>query len=207
MKASIFSFSKLVLLSLAFALSGCCDCPECPENPPVVNTEFSAVEHLSMYFQTLHPADQRAVFKGLPARARYDLVKNHLEQEKEVASSEMQKSYIQSIIGFIKPAHYDDKTPLPEQAMMFLNQKAQEGMEVYGGDNAKLSSVIYEMGGDTDADIVIAVWQKPDCECNMSIDLCVFGNCGVFDCTASVGGCGPVWAMPCDGMCLNPDEE
>lgn len=203
----ISNLLKVTLLGVILSLGSCCDCPEIPEQPAPEPAEYSGQEHLQMYFQSLHPTDQRVLFKGLPAQVRFDLVKNHLEKEKASAGNQVEADYIQSIIAFLKPEYYDDKAPLSEQAMMFLNQKVQEGLEVYGGDKAKLSSVIYELGGNAEADIVIAVWVKPDCECNMAIDICVFGDCGVFDCTASAGGCGPVWAMPCDGMCLDPDED
>ena len=204
MKTSFFK--KVFIVGFVLALGGCCDCPEEPVEPPVTPVEYSAADHLRMYFETLHPKDQRAMFRQMPYQTKYALMSSHLNNRLSLAEGDEEVGYIQGIIDFLKPEHYMDTALMSAEGMEFLSGTAERGLEVYEGNKERLSEVLYKIGGDENADIIIAVWQKPDCECNMAIDLCVFGDCGPFDCTVSVGGCGPVWAMPCDGMCLIIDE-
>lgn len=205
MKTIIFKAALLAVVVLS--LQACCNCPEATETEPAKQIEYSSADHLRMYFETLHPKDQHALFAEMPYQTRYSLVDSHLKNRLAMAEGDREVNYIQGIIDYLKPEHYKDAAMLDAEGMAFLKSIAEHGMEVYGGDKERLSEVLYEIGGDQNAEVVIAVWQKPDCECNMAIDLCVFGDCGVFDCKPSVGGCGPVWAMPCDGMCLDPDDE
>jgi hypothetical protein len=165
------------------------------------SANYKQIDHLRIYFEGLHPNDQHSVFNGLPSEIKYALFDSHLKSEFNNTDKSNEMAYILGLIDNLKPIYYKDTAVFNREGAPYFKAQINEGLRIFNNDSAKVASILYQIKGDADADIMVA-WEKPNCECNLSISLCVFGTCGVFDCTVSVGGCGPVWAMPCDGMCL-----
>ncbi len=67
---------------------------------------------------------------------------------------------------------------------------------------AKVAAVVGIAGNEDATPFADGAAKMKDCECSIKKNVCVFSDCGTFDCKASKWGCGPGWLWACDGMCL-----
>ena len=171
--------------------------------PADVKVEYSSIDHLRMFFENLHPNDQRSVFGGLPSELQYAMINSHWTNQLSMTDNKNEQEFIQDLLDHLKPAYYADSALFESEGAEYFGKQIEVGLTVYQDDSSKLSSILLQVGGDTQAEISIAAAALPDCECNIAHDLCVFGDCGTFDCKILTGwGCGPGYLYSCDGMCL-----
>lgn len=196
---AIFSITLIMIFFIS------CNYNKKPVNEETkpIDVEYSGIDHLRMFFETLHPNDQRKVFNALPYQWKYALFNNHLNHQLSMVTSEDQKNYIQDLINHLNPIYYSDTAIYQRDGAEYFNNQLDPGLLAFQNDTARVASILYEIGGDTQAEIMMAVAGQPDCECNIKKGYCTFfGNCGAFDCTKSIAGCGPAFLERCDGMCL-----
>lgn len=173
---------------------------------PTAQTSTGNMDHLRMYFEGLHPADQRAFFSGLPAEMKHALVKSHWQHQLSAVKKEEEKNFIQGLINSLKPEYYKDSGLYQKEGAPFYDDQARKAFALFGNDTARVVDLLYKVGGNDKAARVIAVAGMPDCECNIPKGYCTFfGNCGTFDCKTDWWGCGPGFLEKCDGMCLKYD--
>jgi len=192
------------------ALLVSCSSSEGPakEKPSDVVVEYSSIDYLIMFFENLHPNDQRSVFDGLPSELKYALIHNHWNDQLSLTDNQNEQEFIQDLIDHLKPEYYADSAFDKSEGGEYFRKQIEVGLTVYQNDPSKVSSILLSVGGDSQAEIFIAAAALPDCECNISHDLCVFGTCGTFDCKkTTASGCGPGWLYKCDGMCQSTSGE
>lgn len=209
MKTQFSKFQTILSLALIFSLIVSCNNYKKPANeePTTIVVEHSSIDHLRMFFEKLHPNDQRVVFNMLPAEMKYALVDNHWNNQLGMANSQQEKDFIKGLISHLKPIYYSDTAAYQNQGSAFYTMQADVGLAAFNNDSTKVASILFQVGGDSQANIVIAAVGDPDCECNIKKGFCTFfGECGAFDCKTSLWGCGPGFLEQCNGMCLMPDD-
>ncbi|NOR64460.1 MAG: bacteriocin fulvocin C-related protein [Candidatus Scalindua sp.] len=208
MKIHSSTFQVIISFVLAiFLLVSCNSIKPVDEMPSNDIMEHSSIDYLRMFFEKLHPNDQRSIFNGLPSETKYALFNNHWQTQLNMADNQKEKEFIQDLINHLKPAYYADTELFNSEGAEFFSRQFEVGLTVYQNDPSRVSSILNEIGGDSQAEILIAAEEQQDCECNVVDGWCVFGKCAFFDdCKVTLTGCGNGWLWPCDGMCLSSDD-
>ncbi len=208
MKTLVSNFRAIFSLALIIFLVVSCknyNKPAIEESTVII--EHSNIDHLRMFFEKLHPNDQRAIFNMLPSEMKYALVNNHWNRQLQMTNNQNEKAFIQDLIDHLKPIYYKDTAVYQNQGAAFFGNQADAGLAAFQNDSAKVVSILFQIGGDAHANTIIAAVGDPSCECNIKKGWCsFFGNCGTFDCTTSVAGCGPGFLESCNGMCIMMSE-
>lgn len=205
MKTHFTTFRGVMSFVLVLFLLVSCNYNKEPVKNVIV--EHSSIDYLRMFFEKLHPNDQRSIFNGLPSETKYALFNNHWKNQLSMTDNQNEKEFIQDLINHLKPVYYADTELFYSEGAEYFEKQFEVGLTVYQNDYSKVSSILMKIGGDTQAEPFILAAAMPDCECNIADGWCFFGDCGVFDCKVSLNGCGNGWLWPCDGMCQLKSDD